>query len=176
MIAFADGARLHFNDLRAFGYMKIVQKEEMERVKERFGIEPLTTSFTLAEFTNRLKERKTSIKAALMNQALFAGLGNIYADESCFAAGIRPARRAVALTRQEIKRLYEAIQRVLKRAIKERGTTFNNYLDPYGRKGNFIKQLKVYGRGGEACKRCQTTLKKIKVAGRGTVFCPRCQR
>lgn len=175
-ISFADGSNLHFNDLRAFGYMKIVNKKELEKIKKNFGIEPLQKNFTLEEFVQRLKGRKISIKALLMNQALIAGIGNIYADESCFAAGIRPARRAAGLTRVEIKRLHQAIERVLKKALKERGTTFNNYLDPDGRKGNFIKYLKVYGRAGEPCQRCRTTLQKLKVAGRGTVFCPRCQK
>jgi len=112
----------------------------------------------------------------LLNQNLIAGLGNIYADESCFQAGIRPDRKAVSLNSKEIKKLYQAIKIVLKKALENRGTTFNNYVDSDGRSGNFADKLKVYGRAGEACRKCQNKLKRIKLAGRSTVFCGKCQK
>jgi len=171
-----DGGKLYFNDMRRFGYLKIVDEKELNIEKAKYGIEPLQANFTLANFKKALQNRKTTIKAVLLNQKLIAGVGNIYADESCFLAEIRPSRRVDILSSTEIEKLYSAIKSVLKKAIEKRGTTFNHYRDSDGNTGNFIKYLKVYGRSGEKCKKCGNTLKKIKVAGRGTVYCPSCQK
>lgn len=175
-ISFADKSKLYFNDLRLFGYMKKVGRVEKEKITSTFGIEPFTDKFTYANFAPIFKNRKTSLKAILLNQNLIAGLGNIYVDEVCFRAGIRPGRRAGGLAKAEIIKLYQAIQIVLKKAIANRGTTFNNYVDADGNKGGFIKYLQVYGQGGGPCKKCKRILKKIKLAGRGTVFCENCQK
>ena len=175
-IDFADKSILFFNDMRLFGYMEIVDSEKLRAVLDRFGIEPLTPNYTLEKFINIFKNRRTSLKSILLNQNLIAGLGNIYADESCFQAGIRPDRKAVSLNSKEIKKLYQAIKIVLKKALKNRGTTFNNYVDSDGQSGNFVDKLKVYGRAGEACKNCRNKLKRIKLAGRSTVFCEKCQK
>jgi formamidopyrimidine-DNA glycosylase len=173
---FSDGGKLYFNDLRRFGYLKIVDQAELSKVKKKFGIEPLTKNFTLANLKKALGKRKTSIKAVLLNQQLIAGIGNIYADEACFDAGIRPGRKANKLTRQQAKKLHQSIQKVIKKAVETRGTTFNNYVDANGNQGGFLKHLKVYKRAGQPCKKCKTILKRTKVAGRGTVFCSRCQK
>lgn len=174
---FNDGSKLFFNDLRQFGYLKIVNKEELERIVKDYGIEPLTKDFTIKKFREVLKNRKTSIKAVLLNQKLIAGIGNIYADESLFLAKIKPNRQAGSLLNKEIEELFKAISFIIKKAIKYRGTTFSNYVDTSGRKGNFTKLLKVYGREGEKCRRCLSdTIKKIKVAGRGTRYCQKCQK
>jgi len=176
IITFADRSWLYFNDMRLFGYMKIADEKTKNKIVGNFGIEPFTKKFTYNNFTNIFKNRKTSLKAILLNQNLIAGLGNIYADESCFQAGIRPDRKAVSLNSKEIKKLYQAIKIVLKKALENRGTTFNNYVDSDGRSGNFADKLKVYGRAGEACRKCQNKLKRIKLAGRSTVFCGKCQK
>jgi len=176
-IVFADKSFLAFNDLRRFGYLKIVDKQEKERIWEKdFGIEPLTPNFTFLNFKKLFVKRKTNIKALLMNQKLIAGLGNIYVDEACFCAGILPERKIADIKPEEIKKLFICIPKILAIAIKNRGTTFNSFVDEKGNKGNHVNFLKVYGRAGEKCKKCKTPIKKIKHAGRGTHFCPKCQK
>lgn len=173
---FSDGSRLFFNDMRTFGYMKLASEDELAHILAQYGIEPLQPEFTVKNFRSALGTRTTSIKAALLNQNVIAGIGNIYADEICFAAGVRPDRAISTLTDEEIKKLYRASSAVIKRAIRERGTTFNHYRDAAGRQGNFLNFLKVFGRQGEACPRCKTgVIEKVRHAGRGTHFCPECQ-
>lgn len=176
VIGFEDNAKLYFNDLRMFGYMKVVGEKEKEKIKLGFGIEPLTENFILSNFEKIFEGRKTALKPLLLNQQIIAGLGNIYVDEVCFAAGINPFRQASELNKKEIKKLFTVIEKVLKQAILKRGTTFNNYVDSDGKKGNFVKFLKVYGRDGQPCKKCNNPLKRKKMTGRGTVFCGICQK
>ncbi len=176
VIEFVDKSSLYFNDIRTFGYMQIVNAKELELIKERFGIEPLTKNFTISQWEKLFKNRKTNLKALLLNQQLIAGIGNIYADEICFAARIRPTRTVNKLTHQEIRELFKQTKKVIRQAIAKRGTTFNNYVDTFGRTGNFVKHLHVYGRAKAKCKICKTAIKKIKLAGRGTHFCPHCQK
>lgn len=176
IIEFDNGSRLYFNDMRVFGFMRLVTPQEKESVLSQYGPEPLLDQFSITYLTDTLHRRKTSLKAVLMNQSLIAGIGNIYADESCFRARIRPDRLAGSLSLGEVVQLHRAIRSVLKKAILERGTTFNSYIDPEGRKGNFLRFLKVYGRGAKPCTRCGQPLQKKKVAGRGTVYCASCQR
>ncbi|MFH0818848.1 MAG: bifunctional DNA-formamidopyrimidine glycosylase/DNA-(apurinic or apyrimidinic site) lyase [Patescibacteria group bacterium] len=173
---FQDGTKLFFNDQRQFGYMKVVDTKELEKVKEKFGIEPLTPSFTWQNFNKILQNRKTSIKAVILNQKLIAGLGNIYADEALFLAGIRPDKKVNFLLLPEKKKLFSVINPLFKKAIKYRGTTFNNYVDSKGEKGNFSRVLKVFHRDGQKCCRCGALIKKSRVAGRGTHYCPFCQK
>ncbi len=173
---FKDGGRLFFNDLRRFGYIKMVNKSELNLLKESFGIEPLKTDFIYRNILKIFKNRKTSLKAVLLNQKLISGIGNIYADEILFRAGLRPDRVAGSLKPTEIKKLYRATNYIIRRAIKYRGTTFSDYVDAKGRRGNFSTQLKVYGRSGKKCYKCSNVIKKIRIAGRGTSFCPKCQK
>jgi len=175
IVSFADGSTLYFNDMRTFGYMDIVDGSEKYRIVKQFGIEPLTEQFTFDAFRTLFHDRKTSVKALLLNQRHIAGIGNIYADEICFAAGIRPDRKSESLTEVELEMLYRKTDEIIARAVEERGTTFNSYRDPKGRKGNFLKHLKVYGRAGSLCITCGTALTRTKIAGRGTVYCSRCQ-
>lgn len=172
---FQDGSTLYFNDMRRFGYLKIVDEDELKKIKNKFGIEPLTKNFNLEKFKKIFKNRKTSVKAILLNQAFISGIGNIYADEILFKAGIRSARIAASLKDNELKKIFNAANEILKKAIKFRGTTFSDFVDSKGKKGNFSRMLKVYGREGEKCFRCGGVVKKIKLAGRGTRFCPDCQ-
>ena len=177
-------SKLFFNDLRQFGSLKIVNQKELKKIKSKYGIEPGQPNFTFANFKEVLQNRKTTIKALLLNQTIISGLGNIYVDESLFASKIHPQRIANSLTPNEQKRLFNAIKRIIKLAIKNNGTTFSDFVDSKGERGNFKQKLKVYGRQGQPCLRCcrkQKTncpylIKKIKVAGRGTYFCPVCQK
>lgn len=175
IIEFIDGSNLYFNDMRTFGYMQIVNEKELLLIKKKFGIEPLTKNLTITNWEKLFQNRKSNLKSLLLNQRLIAGIGNIYADEICFAAKIRPMRKVSELSDQEIKKLFIQTKKVIKRAVIKRGTTFNNYVDTFGRQGNFLKYLKVYGRGQHQCKRCGHKIKKIKLAGRGTHFCSHCQ-
>ncbi len=177
IFSFGDGGQLFFNDLRRFGYLKLVSKEEKEKiVTNNFGIEPLAPDYTLEAFQKLFKKRQTNIKALLLNQKLISGIGNIYADEACFGAKILPTRKVNSLTALEIKKLYKCIEDILKVAIANRGTTFNNYVDSDGHTGSHINFLNVYGRNGEKCKRCKSIILKKKHAGRGTHYCPNCQK
>lgn len=174
---FTNGDTLYFNDLRQFGYLKLVASDQAQKILDEYGLEPLSRDFTMGKFVEILKQRKNGrIKSVLMDQSLFAGLGNIYADESCFLARLRPGRRVLSLNKKESQALWLAIKKVLTFSVKHRGTSFNTYVDSHGQAGNFVKYLKVYGRGGKPCKVCGIIIKKTVMAGRGTVFCPACQK
>jgi len=172
---FEDSSKLYFNDLRIFGYLKIINEKELEKVKEGFGVEPLSPAMSPAKSMAMFKNKKTTIKAFLLNQKNIAGIGNIYTDEICFACGILPTRKVNTLNKKEIELILKNTKKILKLAIEKRGTTFNNYRDSNGNKGNFVSFLKVYGRQGQKCQKCGGEIKKIKVAGRGTHYCPVCQ-
>jgi|AntAceMinimDraft_4_1070372.scaffolds.fasta_scaffold00204_35 formamidopyrimidine-DNA glycosylase len=177
IIYFQDNSKLFYNDQRQFGFWQIVNSKELKQVRDKLGLNPLYAEFNLLSFKKLLKKRKGNIKAFLLNQKYIAGLGNIYTDESLFRAHILPFRKINNLTSKEIKKLYQAIKDILNLSVKHRGTTFNNYVDAGGRKGKFIKFLKVYKKEGQKCSRCgKEKIKKIKVAGRGTRYCPYCQK
>lgn len=177
IFTFGDGGQLFFNDLRRFGYLKLVSKEEKEKiVKNNFGIEPLTPDYIFESFAELFQKRQTNIKAFLLNQKLISGIGNIYADEACFEAKVLPTRKVNSLTPQEIKKLFKCVEDILRMAIEHRGTTFNNYVDSDGRTGSHVDFLKVYGRDGEKCKKCKSVILKMKFAGRGTHYCASCQK
>lgn len=173
-----SSGEIHFTDTRKFGRLQLVRTEGRLRQPSlaRLGPEPLEEGFSPEELGRRLAPRKLAIKAALLDQALVAGVGNIYADEALFRAGIAPERSANTLTPEEVEKLYTAICEVLQEGIAANGTSFRDYQDANGEKGAFQKELKVYGRGGEACRCCGETLERIRLGGRSTVFCPRCQK
>lgn len=173
---FADGGVLFFNDMRQFGYVQLVDEQALARVERAYGVEPLSPAFTPAALRAVLAGRGAALKSVLLDQRWIAGLGNIYADEACFLAHLRPTRRAKSVTRAEAVRLHRAIRRVLQAAIRLRGTTFGSYRDGFGGAGAFVSRLAVYGQAGQPCRRCGTTLRRVVVGGRGTVYCPACQR
>ncbi len=174
---FNDKSILHFNDLRKFGYLKIVKQIELDDILEKnYGPEPLSPSFTVEYLIDLFKKHQISIKALLLNQTKIAGLGNIYVDEALFLSGIRPERRANSLKRREVLSLFKTVNEIIKKAILKRGTTFSSFVDGQGKRGNFSQHLKVYGRGGQECLVCRSEIKKIKLAGRGTHYCPKCQK
>lgn len=178
IITFSDDSVLYFNDLRQFGYVELVQGTERTRVEEAFGIEPLTPAFTRTAFDQLIKRHaRSTIKGLLLNQKAIAGIGNIYADEICFRALVRPDRLVNSLSKTESDLVFTVIEPLLKEAISKRGTTFNTYRDTKGNKGSFVDSLQVYRRTGQPCLRCRKeNITRIKLQGRGTHFCPHCQR
>lgn len=174
---FEGGGVLLFNDIRRFGNLEIVDSEGLKRKIKSFGVEPLGEDFTVKNFSEILAGKKTNIKALLLNQKYIAGIGNIYADEALFDAGILPTRGAGSLSSIERKKLQKSIVKILSKSVEKNGTTFSDYRDSSGDTGNFKKYLKVYGRADEMCKRCKKNIiKKKVVAGRGTHFCEFCQK
>ena len=187
ILSLADTREVRFVDPRRFGRLSIYKPEPgrnpAQPVADNLqpvssyagpGREPLTIS--LQDFVALFRNRRTPIKAALLNQSLLHGVGNIYADESLFRAGIRPRRQAGRLTREELTRLRKALIDVLRNAIKLGGSSVSDYVDADGVAGFFQLQHKVYMRTGEPCLVCGTPIKRITLAGRGTHFCPKCQR
>lgn len=174
---FEDGTKLFFNDVRTFGYVELVSAEERADIVGKFGIEPLTQNFLLEDFEKIFQKRTAPLKSILLNQQLVSGIGNIYADEICFRAKVMPDISVSKLSKQEIKRVFNATQNILEKAVLKRGTTFSDYVDAQGKKGGYLPYLKVYQRDGRLCLRCEEVkIQKIRVAGRGTHFCPNCQR
>lgn len=167
---------LRFCDARKFGWIKLIEnKEELEKILADFGPEPLD-DLTLEKFKKILRESNRAIKIVLMDQKKIAGVGNIYANDALFLARIDPRRPAKKLRNEEIKKLYEAIEKVLKAGIKYRGASDQNYLDALGQKGAYQEHFLVYGRDGEKCLKCQGKIKRLRVGGRGSFYCPSCQR
>jgi formamidopyrimidine-DNA glycosylase len=168
---------LYFNDVRRFGWMKLLDKTDFHRIVDGLGVEPLTREFTLDRFTEILRKKaKSPIKSALMDQKYLSGIGNIYADEALFRARIKPERPAATLKPQEIRKLRLAISSVLNLSIKHHGTSFSDYRDGRGDPGGFLKYLKVYGRSGKACLVCGRSIRKSRLGGRGTHWCGKCQK
>lgn len=171
VLTLSDGRELRFVDPRRFGRLS-VHREQGGYAGP--GAEP--TTIDVETFQQLFRGRKLAIKAALLNQSLLHGVGNIYADEALFRAGIRPRRAAGRLTRAELARLHTTLRQVLARAIELGGSSVSDYVDADGVRGFFQQEHKVYGRAGESCRSCASPLKKLVVGGRTTVYCPRCQR
>ncbi|MDN5275269.1 MAG: mutM [Candidatus Saccharibacteria bacterium] len=177
-ITFSDGSHLYFNDQRKFGWMKLMPRLEVPNIDfmKKVGPEPLEAGFTPEEFAGCFKRRaKTSIKAALLDQTVVAGVGNIYADESLWGAKIHPKRLVGSITSDEFPRLYTELRAVMNKAIEKGGSTDKNYVNAEGKRGSYLDFARVFRREGQACPRCGTTIIKFKAAGRGTHICPHCQ-
>ncbi len=169
----SSGEQLRFRDPRRFGKMLVLHEDQLADYFAPLGPEPLRIS--LASFAHLFAERKAPVKNLLLNQNRLRGLGNIYANEALFVAGIHPARPAGTLNREELELLYAAMRRVLRRAIAEQGTTVSDYRTADGAPGDYQNFLHVYDREGQPCPRCGTTIERLVLAGRSTHFCPRCQ-
>jgi formamidopyrimidine-DNA glycosylase len=167
IVKLASGRELRFVDPRRFGRLSVAHGFEAG------GSEPL--EIQLDEFVSLFRGRKTPIKNALLNQKLLRGVGNIYADESLFRSGLRPRRRATSLTRDDLRRLYQAVQEVLREAISLGGSSVSDYVDADGEEGFFQLQHRVYGREGEPCLICKSAIKRVVLAGRSSHYCPKCQ-
>lgn len=174
-----SGLELRYDDPRQFGRLLVGSMDELIAARAfpaRLGPEPIHGDLTEAEFERLIRARRRPVKSALLDQSFLAGVGNIYADEACFRAGIRPSRWTHRLTVRERRALYEAIQHVLENSIAARGSSIINYVDGFGLRGGNQEKLLVYGRSGEPCLRCGTPLQGTRLAGRGTVYCRKCQR
>ena len=178
-ITFDDGSRLFFNDQRKFGWVKLISTPEVPNIDfmKKVGPEPLEANFTVKEFIGRFKRRsRTTIKAALLDQTVIAGVGNIYADESLWGAKIHPSRLVMLISDVEFKKLYTEVRSVMNLSIEKGGSTNRNYVNAEGKKGSYMDFARVFRREGLDCPRCGTKIIKIRVAGRGTHICPNCQK
>jgi formamidopyrimidine-DNA glycosylase len=170
IVKLASGRELRFIDPRRFGRLSVASAGNFEAT----GVEPL--EIEKEKFLTLFRARKTPIKSALLNQTLLRGVGNIYADESLFRAGLRPRRRACTITRDQLERLRLAVIEVLKEAIALGGSSISDYVDADGEEGSFQLQHRVYGREGEPCLMCKTPIKRVVIGGRSSHYCPRCQK
>jgi formamidopyrimidine-DNA glycosylase len=170
ILKLASGMELRFVDPRRFGRLSVARVGGFDAG----GIEPLEAD--LDRFLILFGGRKTPIKSALLNQKLLRGVGNIYADESLFRAGIRPRRRASNITRDQLAKLLASVKEVLEEAIALGGSSISDYVDADGEEGFFQLEHRVYGREGEPCLVCKTPIKRIVIAGRSSHYCPKCQR
>jgi formamidopyrimidine-DNA glycosylase len=195
----ADGRELRYRDVRKFGRIglwpggglrsvgagrgarnrRVAEGTTTYRIGEVFsghGPEPLSRSFTVERFAERLARRSAKLKSLLLDQAFIAGVGNIYADEALWRARLHPLRAADTLTPDEVRRLHRSIRHVLRQGIANRGSSFSDYVDARGAEGGNAERLSVYRRTGEPCYRCGRPIERIVVGQRSTHFCPRCQR
>ncbi len=172
-----DGRFLHYRDIRRLGTVALLTRDQLEAALARLGPEPLDRELTAERFSGSLRNSRQAIKKVLMDQAVLAGVGNIYANEACWMSGIDPSRPANSLTHDESALLLDALREVLTASIAIRGTSFRDYVDATGGRGGFVPFLQAYGRGGLPCPRCGTALvDSAAIDGRTTVFCWRCQR
>ena len=173
LLALGERDELRFRDVRRFGRLRSCTREEMEAVFNRLG--PDAQQVTEAQFLSAMRARRGAIKSWLMNQQLLAGLGNIYADESLFLAGVHPLAQPGRVSTPMARRLLRAVRKVLHHAVKLQGTSFRDYVDIEGRPGNYQPRLRVYQRTGQPCRRCGRLIRRIVIAGRSSHFCPACQ-
>jgi formamidopyrimidine-DNA glycosylase len=179
VLDFTDGSKLFFNDQRKFGWMRLLPAIEIPEIDffKKVGPEPLDDAFTVGVFVERLMRRKNSnIKAALLDQTVIAGVGNIYADESLWGAKIHPSIPVGQVPKDKLVLLYNALRQVLSLSILKGGSTDRNYVDAEGKKGSYLSFANVFRKQGQPCPRCGTPIEKIRVAGRGTHICPHCQK
>ena len=171
-----DGRTLTYRDVRRLGTFALMDRAQFEAWEAALGPEPLDPALTPERFSGILRGSGRAVKTVLMDQRKLAGVGNIYANEACWRAGIRPARRGISISRPQAATLLQVLQNVLRESIALRGTTFRDFQDAYGGKGGFAAHLAVYGRGGLPCLRCGALLKEShKLEGRSTVWCASCQ-
>ena len=172
---FDDGSHLYFNDQRKFGWVRLIPTPEVPNIDfmKKVGPEPLEADFTAEQFAERFKRRaRTTIKAAILDQTVIAGVGNIYADESLWGAMIHPSRLVGSLSDDDFKNLYTEVRYVMNLSIEKGGSTNRNYVNAEGKKGSYMDFARVFRREGLPCPRCGHTIIKIRVAGRGTHICP----
>lgn len=169
------GGVLRFYDTRRFGRMRVLSPVAWAALDARLGIEPLSREFTRRSLAELLDGSRAPLRNVLLDQKRVAGLGNVYANEACYLAQLDPRRAAEGLGNREIERLHRAIRTVLRNAVERRGTSLRDYRDILGGEGRFQNDLEVYGRSGEACRRCGGTIARTVLAGRSAFFCPGCQ-
>ncbi len=172
-----DRGSLRFCDIRKFGKVWISKVKDHEAVTgiSRLGVEPLSEDFDYLKFKSLLGKNRGNVKKNLLDQSLIAGIGNIYADEACFYAGIKPMAVLAELSEKKLEKLFEGVLKALRQGVKNRGTSISDFVDAYGQNGSNQELLYVYGRSGKPCLNCKSLLKREVVAGRGTVYCEKCQ-
>ena len=172
-----DHGILYFNDLRKFGWMKIIKDElDLEKLFTDLGPEYTSPAFTFSYLKEKLAHKNITIKQALLEQSLVAGVGNIYADETLFDSKVNPLRKASSLSPAEIKRIFENIPKVFELSLKHGGASSKDYRQSDGRMGTYLDVANVYKREDQPCRVCGTPIKRIKIAGRSSHFCPNCQK
>jgi formamidopyrimidine-DNA glycosylase len=173
-----EGRELHFQDMRKFGTMHLIRLAEVDVFPPLsiLGPDALDPQLTLEHFIDRLQSRRGPVKGVLLNQSFIAGIGNIYANEILWVAGIHPERKADSLQLLEQEKLYQATRDVLETAVKYRGTTLRDYVDGDGNRGEYQKHLRAHGREGEPCPRCGHPIIRIKQCGRSSYYCDLCQK
>lgn len=178
IFTYSDMSQLHYHDVRKFGRIERIDKEELENYfqKKKLGVEPFSDMFTSEYLADKLKQTRASIKSSLLSQHIVTGLGNIYVDETLFKAKIYPLTPSNQLTSNQIDSLQEAIVKTLYSAVQAGGSTIHTYKNTFGEPGNYQQELKVYGKEGDLCINCGCKIIKTKVAQRGTHYCPRCQK
>lgn len=169
-----DGRELRYTDIRRFGSIRFLPESTSSSALGKLGLDPLEATQT--EFLAQLHGRRARIKALLLDQTVFRGMGNIYADESLWRARIHPARLATNLREDQLHRLYGSVQHILNEAIRLKGSSISDYVDSEGKRGEFQLRHRVYQRKGEKCFRCGSAIGRVIIAGRSSYFCPRCQR
>jgi len=171
------GGKLYYNDVRKFGWIKIVKEKDIESQEfiKKLGPEPLK-DLSQEEFKKVVKSTKQNIKTLLMDQSKIAGVGNIYANDALWLSEIKPTRESNKLSGEEIKKLFSAVESVLKEGLKRGGASELSFVTPDGKEGKYQEHTRIYGREGEKCMRCKSTFQKMKISGRGTYFCPGCQK
>jgi formamidopyrimidine-DNA glycosylase len=177
-ISFEDGSTLYFNDQRKFGWVRLMPTIEVPNIDfmKKVGPEPLEADFTATQFAQRFTRRaRTNIKAALLDQTVVAGIGNIYADEALWGAQVHPQRLVSSMSEDDFERTYTEARAVMNLSIEKGGSSNKNYVNAEGKRGSYMDFARVFRREGLACPRCGTTIEKIRVAGRGTHICPTCQ-
>ena len=177
-IGFDDGSSLFFNDQRKFGWVRLMPTLEIPNLPFmlKVGPEPLELDFTPEQFADRFTRRvRTNIKAAILDQSVVAGVGNIYADEALWGAKIHPQRLVGSISAKEFTLLYDELRWVMNLAIEKGGSSNRNYVNAEGKKGSYMDFARVFRREGLPCSRCDTLIEKMRVAGRGTHICPHCQ-
>lgn len=178
-LVFDDDSKLFFNDHRKFGWMRLIPTVEIPAIDfmRKVGPEPLDADFTAAQFRERFTRRaRTTIKAALLDQSVVAGVGNIYADEALWGAKIHPQRLVSSISHDEFTAVYEELRAVMNLAIEKGGSSNHTYVNAEGKKGSYMDFARAFRREGLPCPRCGTIIEKLRVAGRGTHICPHCQR
>ena len=177
IITFTDNTDLRYHDTRKFGRMNLIKKEELATAEEiaKQGLEPGDENLTAKYLVDKFKKKRLPIKTVLLDQTIISGLGNIYANEVLFAAGIDPLKKACNVSLEEASRIVTESNRIIKAAIKMGGTTIKSYTSSLGVTGRFQQYLCVHKREGMPCLKCGTTILNMKVNGRSTYFCPKCQ-
>ena len=173
----SDGSKLFFNDQRMFGWIKVVNNDQLPIINQKLGPEPLGEEFSWTLLKTQLLKRKTTpVKVVLMGQEIVAGIGNIYASEACFIAGLDPRRKVLTITDGDFQRLHQGVIQSLTESLKQGGSTRSHFKNINGERGNFLEHAFVYGKNGQPCKVCAVDVEKVTLGGRGTYLCSQCQK